>query len=162
MDYRQAAENGHAIPGTVVARRARTGREIPPLLAAGRDCFSCQKLLFDDSVFENDSPAGRDGNRFDHASSTALVRHVGLPVAGRSDRNGIEDARTQAYHYYVDIRENHQRQDQAGYGSFTGPDRRQIPFSVVNPAGVRETKNRRTQYVLRFFVFPLSSRESVR
>ena len=133
VDYRRTAENGHAVSGAVVARRARTGREIPPPLIAGRDCFSCQKLLFDDSVFESDSPAGRDCNRFDHACCAALVRHVGLPVAGRSDRDGIEDARAQAYHDHADIRENHQRQDQAGYGSFTGPDRRQVPFSAINP-----------------------------
>lgn len=59
-----------------------------------------------------------------YARCTSLIRYVSLPVAGRSDRDGIEDARAQAYHDHADIRENHQRQDQAGYGSFTGPDRR--------------------------------------
>ena len=85
VDYRRTTENGHAVPGAVVTRRTRTGREIPPPLVAGRDCFSCQKLLFDDPVFESDSPAGRDCNRFDHARCTSLIRYVSLPVAGRSD-----------------------------------------------------------------------------
>lgn len=45
--------------------------------------------------------------------------------------NGIEDVEAQTYHDAPDLRQNHQRQDQAGHGEFAGENRRQIPDGAV-------------------------------
>lgn len=63
---------------------------------------------------------------------TTHVHHVGLPLAGRTQRNGIEDVGTQTHHHDPYLRQNHQRQDKAGHGEFAGEDRRQIPAGAVN------------------------------